>query len=115
MLVMKKLCETVNAVAEIYDDCCRPPEETQAILDRCAEITLPYILKAANSKKKKKKQRYGVRSSKMVKNIRKALGGNRGQVRNVLTKNIQIYCSAFIRKNQGGKYDVIKIRSVRWR
>ncbi len=45
MLVMKKECKTVNATAEIYDDCCRA-DETRQILDRCAEISMDYILKA---------------------------------------------------------------------
>lgn len=47
MLVEKKILKTVNAEAEIYDDYCLPDEETQSILDRCAEIALPYIIESS--------------------------------------------------------------------
>ena len=49
MLVMSKKCETVDAYAEIYDDCCIP--DTQGILDRCAEIALPVLLKRQTKQK----------------------------------------------------------------
>ena len=49
VLVMSKKCETVDAYAEIYDDCCIP--DTQGILDRCAEIALPVLLKRQTKQK----------------------------------------------------------------
>lgn len=53
MLVEKKILKTVNAEAEIYDDYCLPDEEIQGILDRCAEIALPYIIKSSINAGKK--------------------------------------------------------------
>lgn len=46
MLVEKKQLKTVNANAEIYDDSCiSDAVEIQKILDKCAEITLPQLIK----------------------------------------------------------------------
>jgi hypothetical protein len=45
MLAEVKKLKTVNAVAEIYDDYCLPADDVQPILDRCAEIALPCLIK----------------------------------------------------------------------
>lgn len=47
MLVKSKQLKTVNAIAEIYDDCCKPAtKELKATIEnRCAEIALPHLIK----------------------------------------------------------------------
>jgi hypothetical protein len=52
MLVYAKQCKTVNAYCEIYDDCCI--DDTQGILDRCAERLLSEKVKELQKKQTKK-------------------------------------------------------------